>query len=349
MTSLLRNSKKLFLFVAFLLPLFAFSQYRKMGGVNFDISNYFPQKESGIPALQRISANYICLTPYAVLSSNSNPEIHYGDSIEWWGAAPANMDIITADARKYGMKVMLKPHFWVIGKGWAGQLNFSEENWQKWEVNYTQFILMMARIAEKNKMESFCFGCELKSAVRNRPQFFIDLIPKIRKVYHGKLLYAANWDSYTKIPFWHLLDYIGIDAYFPIADGTTPSQEEIASMWMDLKLQLKDFSMQFGKQIVFTEYGYRSIDRALSKQWVIEGIPQNQQMNMETQKRGYQGFFDALWNEPWVAGAFLWKWYPDDTMGGLDDSDYTPQHKPVEELIQTWYEKVFHYSPKIKK
>lgn len=331
--------KTLFLF--FIIPSIVAAQYKKMGGVNFAIAKYSPQEESGIPPLNRIAANYVCLTPYAVMTNNNRPEIYYTDSIKWWGTGPANLALITKNARKYGKKVMLKPHFWVIGTGWAGQLDFTDENWIKWEKNYTNFVLMMAKIAQENKMESFCFGCELKSAVRNRPEFFIKLIPKIRQIYHGKLLYAANWDSYDSVPFWHLLDYIGIDAYFPISSKTTPSVAEIKVIWADLKLQLKDFSFKKGKQIIFTEYGYRSINRALSKQWVIEGIPQNQQMNMQAQVNGYKGFFESLWDEVWVAGGFLWKWYPDDTMGGLDDSDYTPQHKPAEKVIKKWYSKVF--------
>jgi homoserine trans-succinylase len=36
-----------------------------------------------------------------------------------------------------------------------------------------------------------------------------------------KLTYAANWDDFDKVPFWNELDYIGIDAYFPLSDATT--------------------------------------------------------------------------------------------------------------------------------
>lgn len=331
-------------------PLIAFSQYRKIAGVNFVSAQKTAQVESGIPALQRISSNYICLNPFGVMESNNDPRIFYNIPINWWGDRPENIAIVCKDARKYGVKVMLKPHFWVKGTGWAGQLEFTEENWLKWEKNYTEFVLKMAKIAEDNNMESFCFGVELKSAVRNRPDFFVQLIPKIKAVYHGKLLYAANWDSYKRIPFWDQLDYIGIDAYFPLSDDITPNVAEIKVMWQEMKLEMEDFAFQHKKQIIFTEFGYRSIDRAVSKQWLIEGIPQDQQMNMQAQVNGYQGFFEALWDEVWVAGGFLWKWYPEDQeYGGLKDSDYTPQHKPAEAVIQEWYSKIYHFTPKKKK
>jgi hypothetical protein len=31
----------------------------------------------------------------------------------------------------------------------------------------------------------------------------------------------------TKVPFWNELDYIGIDAYFPLSDAVTPTVAEL--------------------------------------------------------------------------------------------------------------------------
>lgn len=336
--------------ICFLFALFPFilsAQYQKMAGVNFVSAQHEAQVESGIPPLKRIAANYICINPFAVMENNNDPQISYNIPINWWGDRPENIAIVVKDARKNNIKIMLKPHFWVKGTGWAGQLDFTEENWDKWEVNYTEFVLKMAQIAEEHHMDSFCFGVELKSAVRERPDFFIQLIPKIRAIYHGKLLYASNWDDYQTIPFWDLLDYIGIDAYFPISESITPSVDEVRVMWQEMALQMKELAYKYKKQVVFTEFGYRSIDRAVWKQWVIESVPQDQQMNMQAQVNGYEGFFEALWDEVWVAGGFLWKWYPEDSeYGGLDDSDYTPQHKPAEKTIHDWYAKIYHFTPK---
>jgi hypothetical protein len=66
-------------------------------------------------------------------------------------------------------------------------------------------------ISTIRKMELFCFGTELGNAIAKRPQYWSQLIVKIRK-YTGKLTYAANWDDFDKVPFWKELDYIGIDA-----------------------------------------------------------------------------------------------------------------------------------------
>lgn len=45
----------------------------------------------------------------------------------------------------------------------------------------------------------------------------------IRKEYPEKLNYTTNWDKYQNVPFWKDVDYIGIDAYFPLSENKTPS------------------------------------------------------------------------------------------------------------------------------
>ena len=63
----------------------------------------------------------------------------------------------------------------------------------------------------------------MEKFVLNRPKFWNELILKIKKLYKGKLTYAANWDEYKRIHFWNVLDYIGVDAYFPLTDKKSSS------------------------------------------------------------------------------------------------------------------------------
>lgn len=345
---------KLFWFILISLFFTAFSinaQYRKMGGVNLASAEHGPQPESGIPALKRINANWIALTPFAYMDSKTDTKIHYRTPRNWWADVPENMESVVEDARKYGYKLMLKPHFWVEGSGWAGTLTYDEEGWAEWEKNYTEFILELANFAQKHEFEMFCFATELKSAVKNRPEFFNYIIDEIRKVYSGKLLYAANWDDYHRIPFWDKLDYIGVDAYFPVTETVTPTVEEVRTIWIDFANQLKEFSYKKRKQIIFTEYGYRSIDSPVWKQWEIEWVSDSLNVNLQAQVNSYEGLFQAVWDEPWFAGGFLWKWYPEKVhYSGLKaNSDYTPQDKPAEKVIRKWYSKEYIYESQKKR
>jgi hypothetical protein len=328
----------------FLLLIFTenlFAQPPKFTGVNFASAEFFPQKNSGIPPLNRIGAEWVALTPFAYMNGPTDPTINFPSPKNWWADKPNNLMSVIRDARKYKKKLVLKPHFWVEGAGWAGSLDFDSVGWVKFEKNYTQFIMRWAIYAEMNRIEMFCFATELKTVVRKRPEFFQRIIRLIRHVYHGKLLYAANWDDYQRFPFWDELDFIGVDAYFPITESVTPTVEEVHEIWKTFAQQLGIFALKKRKMIIFTEYGYRSIDRPVWKQWEIEWVSDTLHVNLQAQVNSYEGLFRAVWNEPWFAGGFLWKWYPEPIhFTGLNaNSDYTPQNKPAEKTINKWYKR----------
>ena len=70
-------------------------------------------------------------------------------------------------------------------------------SWRKWEDSYRSYILHFALLADSMKVQLFCFGTELGNTVNERPNFWSSLIDTIKKVYYGKLTYAANWDDYA--------------------------------------------------------------------------------------------------------------------------------------------------------
>jgi hypothetical protein len=269
---------------------------------------------------------------------SDKPEIEYNCSKNWWGSTPEGIQNTASLASKKKLKVLLKPHFWVDNKGWAGELSFSKKKWIEWEANYEEYILYMAGRAEELGFEMLCIGTEMKSSVNEHPQFWKKLIPKIRNSFSGKLIYAANWDNYHRIPFWEQLDYIGVDAYFPLSSKVTPGVGELLFSWQKHKRDLKLFSDSLNKPVIFTEMGYRSIDKGAWKQWEVENLADDKAVNHETQRNGYQSIFESFWDEKWFAGGFLWKWkFPDYESGGVNHSDYSPQNKPVEKLIKKWY------------
>lgn len=311
---------------------------RKIGGVNL-VSPFEKDNKDYVSSTQRLGANWIAIIPYAFMESG-NPEIEYNCPKNWWGDTPEGIKTTVNFSRSNKMKLLLKPHFWVDGKNWAGDISFNERDWQKWEKNYEAFILRMAEMAAQHKIEMLCIGTELKSAVKERPQYWTSLIPKIKAVYKGKLIYAANWDNYQNVHFWDQLDYMGIDAYFPLSSTKTPSVGELLFAWEQPKLKLKKWSDSLNLKIVFTEMGYRSIDGTAWKQWEIESTADDQNVNLKAQENGYNAIFKCFWDQEWFAGGFIWKWkHPDSKAGGKNKSDYSPQNKPVEKLIQKWFAK----------
>lgn len=324
------------LILGFCTTLGSFSQ-QKIGGIHLES----PQKRmyaDYVKPVSRIGANWMAIVPFAFMNGSA-PTIEYNCSKNWWGSTPQGISNTVKYCQFHEIKTILKPHFWVEGVGWAGELEFTEKDWKKWEMNYEQFILKMAHLADSLKMDMFCIGVELKTAVQQRKEFWKQLIPKIRKQFSGRLTYAANWDNYTNIPFWEELDYIGVDAYFPLSNAQVPTLDELTAKWEKHRKELKVFSKQKGKQILFTEMGYRSILNGAGRQWEQENTSNQTNVNLHVQMNAFESLFQTFWKELWFAGGFIWEWHPDDKhAGGQNHSNYTPQHKPAEKIIRKWYE-----------
>lgn len=296
-----------------------------------------PIKELKIKTLEELKAhhiNSISLIPYAFVSIE-NASVNYNNKRQWWGERTEGIITTNKMAHDYKMTVMLKPHLWINRGFYTGHLDFSSAaEWKKWEADYEKYILDFAKLAQEEKIELFCFGTELGNSVAKRPDYWFMLIKKIKKIYSGKLTYAANWDDFDKVPFWNELDYIGIDAYFPLSDATTPSVEDLNKAWQKHLLKMQNLQTKTNKKILFTEFGYRNSDQAAKEPWT-----ENQKIiNNLAQANGYESLFQTMTQKPWFAGGFAWKWYADDYHKEQKNSvDYTPQDKPALETIKKWY------------
>ena len=90
----------------------------------------------------------------------------------------------------------------------------SEDEWVRFEKDYTAYIMAFAKIAADENSAMYCIGTEMQLVVKNRDQLFLRLIKQVREIYNGKLTFAENWNCFENVKFWDWLDYFGIDAYF---------------------------------------------------------------------------------------------------------------------------------------
>ncbi|MEP0985307.1 hypothetical protein [Ekhidna sp.] len=237
--------------------------------------------------------------------------------------------------RTLGMEVIIKPHIWISSPSdgkWRADIEMdSEEKWQDWEAKYEEFILHYAALSEKHQLPYFCIGNEYYLSTTKRPKYWISLIAKVRNVYSGKLTYGANWDrEFKEITFWNELDYIGIQAYFPLADKNYPKYEEVQNGWNTHLPEVDSISKVFDKKVIFTELGYKSTPDAARYPWGWENFSENifQRISTKTQAHCYQAFFEKVWNQEWMAGVMIWQWQ---TSARDNDSNhnFTPEGKPA--------------------
>ncbi|TRZ43283.1 glycoside hydrolase [Robertkochia solimangrovi] len=289
--------------------------------------------------IKNINANYVAVMPYAFIADVKDPQVYYDTNRQWFGERKIGIRQYIQCLKKGGLKVMLKPHVWVQHGIFTGDMEpDSEKAWQKLEDEYTKYILDFARVAEDEGVEVFCIGNELNKFAVQRSEYFKTLIASVRVLYSGKITYAENWDSFESVDFWEDLDYIGVNAYYPLSQNQTPLKEELFDSWKNYKKKLKHLSYKEEKPVLFTEYGYRSMDHSTREPWYAKRI--TGRVNHTAQSVALEAIHESFWNENWFAGGFLWKWFPDRSrVGGLADNRFTVQNKPAEMVIKSLYKK----------
>ena len=328
--------KKLFFLWVLVFASCASSKFEKVNGVSFVASREEVSDRHIAPVLD-VHANYAAIMPFGFIQDLDSPQLIFDSDRQWYGERREGVRQYIEGMHQNGVSVMLKPQIWIWDGKFTGNMKMpTEEDWEKLEASYEKFILLYAELAEETQSDIYCIGTELKTFVDERPEFWGNLIQKVKQVYHGKLTYAANWDEYAKTPFWSELDYIGVNAYFPLCEKQNPTVETLTKGWKPWKDKMKQLSKHVDKPILFTEFGYRSMDFTGKKPWLVD---RNQErVNLEAQARATQVLFDEFWDEDWFAGGFVWKWFMQhEQVGGADDNRFTPQNKPAELVIRQQY------------
>ncbi len=289
--------------------------------------------------LRKLGVEWISLTPFGFMESTDAVEVHLNDARGPESDERLQREVVSA--HKLGMKVALKPHLWIRHGAWQGDLKWANDDaWRKWFASYRSFILHYAERAERDHYDLLVLGTELKSATACDQKCWRGLIADMRHAYHGALTYAANWDEAEAVPFWDALDFVGVDAYAPIAQKRGASDEELCLAWGSLARQLESLSRRTGKRILLTEIGYRDArDAALSPATWPEK-DRNAVADPAHQASCFRAGFSALWGRPWLAGIYIWKVFTDDkTEQGA--TDFAISGKPAEQVVREFYRKDF--------
>jgi hypothetical protein len=288
--------------------------------------------------------DWIAQTPFGWQREADSPEVVLATSRVLWGETDEGLEATTRLARDKGIRTLLKPHIWLTARGhsqWSGEIAMKdEESWRKWFASYETFILHYAALAERIKIEALCVGTELRGTVA-READWRRIIAAVRKVYHGRLTWASNWYmEAAEIPFWDALDFVGMQAYYPLTQSERPTLEELRKGWQEHMPAIEALAKRTGKPIVFTEMGYRSAaDAAIEPwRWPERDPSRRPAPDMRTQELCYEAFFDTFWDRDWVGGVYIWKWYPGHARsGGAANVDFTPQNKPAEKVMARYF------------
>jgi hypothetical protein len=293
------------------------------------------RSDRSLDKLQSLGVDSVAIVPYAFMVDPTRvapltvPERAGSETDE------AVVRAIEA-AKSRGMTVLLKPQIW-LRRSWPGEIEpHGREEEERFFREYGRWIRHYALMAEKHGVEIFAIGTELSKMTRDRTPRWETLIRDVRILYSGRLVYAANWgDEVEAVGFWPLLDFIGVDFYYPLSSEDSPSGEALREGFERSLEPIRALSKRLSKPVLLTEIGYASTRSPWKSP---HSSDHSEDVAPEHQARAYEAAFAALADETsWVRGLYWWKWPTDLTLGGPGDPGFTPNGKPAEEVLRRGY------------
>jgi len=321
----------LIILLLFTSSIIGFSQ--KINGFNF-VAERTIIADTGFNDLIKINSNWVAWIPYAFCNVTTG-HITFNPKWQWKGESLEGSIQAIQLANEKGIKVMVKPHIWLSDHSFTGTMKLTAPAWKTWKTDYAKYILSFAKIAQEQNVKLLCIGTEQYSSIENDPEYWKQLIKSIRKIYTGEITYAANWDSYKKCTFWGDIDYIGVDAYFPLSDRANPSLMELQRNWLKWKAEFIVLNKKYNKPLLFTEFGYRSTMYTTKEPW--KEVKSNNYCET-CQANAFQVVFSTFWKEDWFAGGFIWKWFePNKSVKHEDQKSYFVKEKLAEEMVAKYF------------
>ena len=249
-------------------------------------------------------------------------------------AATVNQIIDAAHA--HGLAVMLRPMVDLSNdpSHWRGEI-IGGTSWFNNAGAYGDFVRQMADVAQAHSVEMLSVGAELEATAAQTTNWQ-SLISSVRSRYSGSLTYGANWGNPavgSSIAWWNSVDYLGIDAYYPLTNKTNPTFAELQSAWQTRANQIESYrnSVAPTKSVLFTETGYMAYDGTnIAPYSFNSGAP----IDETEQADAYRALLSVMTTKPWFAGTYWWAW---DAVVDPDVVGYKPEGKLAIDSLASYY------------
>ncbi len=313
----------------------------QLRGVNYahegyrTYDGYLSQRsEESLARLAELGANAVAVLPYAFMSDPGTPEPLTPPTRAGSETDEAVIQAVLA-ADRQGFTVLLKPHIW-LRRSWPGEIEMRNgRDWDRFFSHYERWILHYAILAEIHQVPVLSIGTELTSATLRQEERWERLARKVRGIYSGALVYAANWgEEFESLTFWEVFDYLGIDAYYPLSDDPDASDQELRQGADAMLDRIASVQRRYGKPVLFTEIGFASARGAWVRPW--EGNRISEASGVD-QLRSYRAVISAMEGRRWIGGVFWWEWPSDLGRAIRDPRGFMPTGKPAETLLKDWF------------
>ncbi len=240
----------------------------------------------------------------------------------------AAIGLFASQARRRGFTVMLRPLLDIVvpqdGTHWRGTIQ--PQDGAQWKSTYSALLTKYARLAEANHIAILDIGSELDSMERDGA-LWQGLINAVRTEFHGQVTYSSNWAK-SFPSFGKSLDFISVDAYFPLKAPATASVGDLVAAWQQWVTRLKRMSQSFGKPLVLTELGTTSQAASFQQPWLWDN---GQPVDLSAQQLYYEAACQAV--VPRFGGVYWWMYTLDPPAKPALDGGFMVAGKPAEAAL----------------
>lgn len=234
-----------------------------------------------------------------------------------------------AYARKKGLRLALLPIVLIRHAGdddWRGTLKPKDVG--RFWLSYNRFLMHWTDLARRSGVDLLYVGSEFCSLERNQ-KAWERIIANARGRFGGWLTYSVNWDHYSVPRFWHLLDQVGMTAYFELTKDKDASYDKLVSAWRKVRKDLAKASKDLSRPLVLTELGYPSQNGANTAPWNYY-LAQND-IDLEEQADCFRAFAEVMHDAPFLSGVYIFDFFE---KGGPEDHTYAIWKKPAWKVVQ---------------
>ena len=196
----------------------------------------------------------------------------------------------------------------------------TEPGWEEWFDAWNNHVCRVAEMAEENKADLFCVGCEMVGT-DHRDREWRQLICAVREIYHGPITYNCDKFQEDRVSWWDAVDVISSSGYYPVKDIKKNFE------------RIQRVAENFNKPFMFMECGCpsRGGSEHRPNDWRY-----GRGTDQEAQRLWYQTFTDTMKEFSFIRGTGWWDWsatrlYPE--YAGEDNNGYCTWGKPANQVI----------------
>jgi hypothetical protein len=245
---------------------------------------------------------------------------------------PQNLAIFFQEANLRGFSVLVRP---ILDESKLGFVSPGIPHWRgdivpvnlnAWFSSYDNLLVQYAQAAQTGGADIFDVGTEMNSLQEDRTAW-LQTIGLVRQVFSGEITYSANY-NYLIVPFAQALDFVSVDAFYPLAVPAGASTQTLINAWRSWVPDLTEFRRSTGKPVVITEAGVTSEIGSYQSPAVWHHYVG---LSLQDQAAYYDATCAAV--KPVVQGIYWWEYDFTPPTSPHTNTGFDPQGKPAEAAL----------------